>query len=70
MTSAKPASLPPAVTETRAVEELSGASCEERTELVVAPEQAVKAKEEGALALAHSCGYAAVLRLQEPLSAV
>ncbi|CAO0828932.1 hypothetical protein SMICM17S_01927 [Streptomyces microflavus] len=38
------------------------------TSLVRAPEQAVKAKLEGELALAQSLGKARVLRLQSPLA--
>lgn len=47
MTSAKPTSLPPAVTLTKVVDELSAPSWLLATEPVVAPEQATKANEDG-----------------------
>jgi hypothetical protein len=52
MTSAKPASLPPMLIETRPVDELSGPSWLARTSPVRAPEQAVKLNDEGECAAA------------------
>ena len=60
----KPTSLPPTVIETSVVVLLSADSWLLIT-LVVAPEQATKVKLAGAFALAHSCGYALVLRSQD-----
>lgn len=50
MTSANPTSLPPAVTLTSVVDELSAPSWPLDTEVVVAPEQATNAKDDGAFA--------------------
>ncbi len=67
MTSAKPASLPPTVIETRPVVEFSGPSWFATTSLVRAPEQAVKLNDEGELAADQRYGYAFGERLQSPL---
>lgn len=50
MTSANPTSLPPAVTLTSVVDELSAPSWPLDTEAVVAPEQATNANDDGAFA--------------------
>jgi hypothetical protein len=67
MVDAKPTSLPPIVTLTSSVLEVSADSWLDRSVLVVAPLQATERKDFGECAVFHSPGYAFELRMQVPV---